>query len=84
MLVSATREQALPAGTLGDLFGPDGLFDLFEFEEDELVVGVAVAVVLDEEILGLLLATDRHQETRSLWHELDGDEDLRGRRRGQP
>lgn len=76
MLIPTTRQERLPAGPLGDLFRPDGLPDLFEFKEDELVVLVPVAVILDEEILGFLLAADRHQESGRLGHELNGDEDL--------
>jgi hypothetical protein len=39
-------------------------------------------VVFNEEAHRFLLATDRHQETRGLGHELDGDEDLGGGRQG--
>lgn len=76
MLVPVARQQCLPASTSSDFFHLDGFLDLLEFEQYEFIVWVAVSMIRDEEAHRFLLATDRHQETRGLGHELDGDEDL--------
>jgi hypothetical protein len=82
MLVPSARQQCLPASTSGDFLHLDGFFDLLEFEQYEFIIRVAIAVVFNEGTHRFLLTTDRHQETRGLGHELDGDEDLGGGRHG--
>jgi hypothetical protein len=66
-------DDSLPLFSSSFSFLGDGILHLFVFEQDELVLSVAVAVVLDKEVEGLFVSSFTHEESRSLGNELDGN-----------
>lgn len=77
MQIALALQQLPPTRGFGDFLGLNGFLDFLKFVQNESVFRVAVSVVLDEEFEGLLLSTHRHEESRSFWHKLNGNENLR-------
>jgi hypothetical protein len=80
MPVRAALQDVGPRLRLCGLLLLDRYLHLLKLELHQLVVGIAVPVVFNEELERLLLATFRQEEARRLWDELYGDEDVQSER----
>lgn len=76
MPIRPVPKDSRPFLSLSLFLPPNSFFDLGEFEENKLIIGVAISMVVNKELKSFLISAFTDEESRGLRDELNSYEEV--------